>query len=172
MNPRFLKALLPLTILAVGASLYRAQAAPSEAPQVRTSKSKNAQIVARFYEEVFNRHHVDFALKGMRRDYIQHNPYAASGREAFLAFFRAEYKAHPESRARIVRIVAEDDLVVVHAHWTTGPEDRGRAVVDILRLENGQLAEHWDVVQSVPETSANTNGMFGSGASSKRPSDD
>jgi hypothetical protein len=60
-------------------------------------------------------------------------------------------------------MVAEGDLVVVHSHLTLKPGDRGSAVVDIFRIENGKIAEHWDVLQEVPEKSANHNTMFWSG---------
>jgi predicted SnoaL-like aldol condensation-catalyzing enzyme len=66
----------------------------------------------------------------------------------------------PESKGEIKRVIAEGDLVAIHNHVTSNPTDRGRAVVDIFRLENGRVVEHWDVVQDVPEKSANTNTMF------------
>ena len=63
-------------------------------------------------------------------------------------------------RIDIKRLVAEGDLVVTHSHLVREPGDRGQAVVDIFRLENGKIVEHWDVLQDVPEQAANTNTMF------------
>ena len=58
------------------------------------------------------------------------------------------------------RFVAEGDLVVVHSHLVRKPGDRGMAVMDIFRLENGKIVEHWDVLQEAPESPANNNTMF------------
>jgi len=60
----------------------------------------------------------------------------------------------------IKRLIAEGELVVVHAHSRVNSKDRGYAAIDIFRLENGKIVEHWDAVQAVPEKSANSNGMF------------
>ncbi len=58
------------------------------------------------------------------------------------------------------RIIAEGNLVAVHSHLKPNPQDSGAAVVDIFRVEDGKLAEHWDVIQPVPTQAANKNGMF------------
>jgi predicted SnoaL-like aldol condensation-catalyzing enzyme len=92
--------------------------------------------------------------------YIQHNPMAADGAEPFIGFVKYLKSEHPESRYEIKRMIAEGDLVVLHAHVTNSPEDRGVAVVDILRFEDGKAVEHWDVIQPIPETAANDNTMF------------
>jgi len=60
-------------------------------------------------------------------------------------------------------VIAEGDIVVVHSHGFTDPSDSkdlGEASVDIFRVENGKIVEHWDVIQPVPEKSNNSNTMF------------
>jgi predicted SnoaL-like aldol condensation-catalyzing enzyme len=54
----------------------------------------------------------------------------------------------------------KSDLVVLHVHSTRGDATPGRAIVDIFRIENGKVVEHWDVIQDVPTQPANDNGMF------------
>jgi predicted SnoaL-like aldol condensation-catalyzing enzyme len=50
--------------------------------------------------------------------------------------------------------------VIAHVHGIREPGQRGTAIVEIFRLEDGKIVEHWDVMQQVPETSANPNSMF------------
>jgi predicted SnoaL-like aldol condensation-catalyzing enzyme len=92
--------------------------------------------------------------------YIQHNPLAKTGRDAAIAFLEPFFQSHPDANYSIKRIIAEGNLVAVHSHAKFTADDRGLAVVDILRVDHCKIAEHWDVVQPVPEKSANTNGMF------------
>ena len=66
----------------------------------------------------------------------------------------------PNSRSEIKRVIAEGDLVVLHVHSVREPGQRGRAIVDMFRLENGKIVEHWDVIQDIPEKPANDNTMF------------
>jgi predicted SnoaL-like aldol condensation-catalyzing enzyme len=92
--------------------------------------------------------------------YIQHNPMAATGRDAAVNFLEPFFAKNPNINYSIKRIIADGDLVAVHSHGKFAPEDRGIAVVDILRVKGCKVMEHWDVVQPVPEKSANTNTMF------------
>jgi predicted SnoaL-like aldol condensation-catalyzing enzyme len=89
--------------------------------------------------------------------YIQHNPQAPDGFEAFVEFVEGFAE---QFRLDIKRAVAEGDLVVTHSLLKTSPEDRGTAAADIFRLENGKVVEHWDVLQPVPESAANDHPVF------------
>ena len=63
--------------------------------------------------------------------------------------------------ARSSASLPRGDRVILHSHWHGLSDDpRGEAVVDIFRLENGKVVEHWDVIQPIPETAANANTMF------------
>lgn len=103
----------------------------------------------------------------MHPDYIQHNPNAPTGRDATLAMMQASMARNPELSHEVKRVVwgADDDgadLVAVHFHFLRQAGTRGNAIVDILRVRDGYIVEHWDVVQEVPDpaTCKNGNGMF------------
>jgi predicted SnoaL-like aldol condensation-catalyzing enzyme len=122
---------------------------------------QNKRVVRSFYEEAFNDGDPEGAVERYIGDrYTQHNPQAADGPEAFIGFVKWYRGEFPELRVDIKRIIAEGDLVVTHGRLTTSPQDRGTAAVDIFRVENGKVVEHWDVLQPIPEQAANDNTMF------------
>jgi predicted SnoaL-like aldol condensation-catalyzing enzyme len=122
---------------------------------------QNKKIVVDFYEGVFSKHQVQtYSDRYIGTQYIQHNPYVADGKAPFVNYFTQYFKEHPDAKNTIKRVVAEGDLVVLHVHSTQNAQDRGEAVVDIFRVEQGKIVEHWDVIQSIPAESANRNTMF------------
>ena len=121
----------------------------------------NKRIVREWNDLAINQRKPEEAVaKYLGPNYRLHNPGAADGAEPFIAAVNGFAQTFPEFRMEPKRIIAEGDIVVLHSHLIREPGDRGRAVVDIFRLENGKIVEHWDVVQEVPETSANNNTMF------------
>ena len=153
---RVVALIVSAALLSGCASVDRSQA---EASRMVVSTAANKKLVVDFYRTVFIEKRV---VEGFERfvapGYIQHNPALASGREAAVKLLAS--RSTRESIADIKRVVAEGDLVVLHVHSRTSLRDRGRAVVDIFRVAEGKIVEHWDVIQAVPEKSANSNTMF------------
>ena len=120
----------------------------------------NREVVLKFYEAGLNRKDADAALQYVGPRYVQHNPNAADGPEGFrqfIAFLRDKY---PDSHSTIVKSFVDGDFVILHVHAVREPGTRGNAIIDIFKLENGKIVEHWDVTQAVPERTASGNPMF------------
>ncbi|TAJ87101.1 nuclear transport factor 2 family protein [Reyranella sp.] len=120
----------------------------------------NKKVVLDFYEKGLNQKDFDAAAKHFGPKYIQHNPTAPDGIEGFKAFIAMRKEKTPNARSEIKRAFADGDFVILHVESHREPGDRGVAIVDIFRLENGKIVEHWDVIQPIPEKAANSNGMF------------
>ncbi|MDH4874447.1 nuclear transport factor 2 family protein [Pseudomonas sp. BN515] len=89
-------------------------------------------------------------------DYVQHNPHVPTdGAAASLSFLEGFQAQFPALSYEVKRAASSDDLAFVHAHVRTNADDPGAALVDIFRIENGRIAEHWDVLQSIDPQSPN-----------------
>ena len=139
-----------LALTALGAGTAGAQ----------TQQEANKKIVVDFYDKALNQKDFEAASKYLGARYTQHNPNAGDGPEGLKAFLQFLKEKFPNSRSEIKRVFADGDYVIVHVHAVREPGTRGNAIVDIFKLENGKVVEHWDVVQPIPEKAANTNGMF------------
>jgi predicted SnoaL-like aldol condensation-catalyzing enzyme len=129
-------------------------------PAAHADMAANKKNVVEFYEQAINKKDFEAASKYLGPRYIQHNPVAPDGAEGlkgFIGFLKSKF---PDSKSEIKRVFAEGDYVILHVHAVREPGTRGRAIIDIFRLENGKIVEHWDVAQDIPEKAANANGMF------------
>jgi predicted SnoaL-like aldol condensation-catalyzing enzyme len=125
-----------------------------------TDLEANKQTVVAYYQMAFQGDPEKAVSDYFGDRYTQHNPDAEDGPEAFIGFVHYLRNAYPELQLEIKRVIAEGDLVATHSHLILTPGEPGRALADFFRLENGKVVEHWDVIQDVPEKSANSNGMF------------
>jgi predicted SnoaL-like aldol condensation-catalyzing enzyme len=130
------------------------------APALAADPEANKKAVVDFYNLALNQKDFDAASKYLGPRYIQHNPTAADGAEGLKRLVTFLKEKFPNSKSEIKRVIAEGDIVVLHVHSVREPGQRGRAIVDMFRLENGKIVEHWDVIQDIPEKPANDNTMF------------
>jgi len=120
----------------------------------------NRKAVLAFYEKGLNQKDVDAALAYVGDRYTQHNPNAADGPEGFRKFIGFLREKFPNSHSEIKRSFVDGDYVILHVNAVREPGTKGNAIVDIFKLENGKIVEHWDVVQPIPDNPANNNTMF------------
>jgi predicted SnoaL-like aldol condensation-catalyzing enzyme len=129
--------------------------------QVANDLATNKRIAKNCLDLAFNQKKPEEAVtKYVAPNYRQHNPHAPDGPDGVVAFANSYLKANPQLSIEFKRIIAEGEYVVVHSHQKRNPTDRGDAIVDIFRVEDGKLVEHWDVLQSVPAQVSNRNSMF------------
>ena len=116
-----------------------------------------SQLIHDFIEVVWNQGRVEEAERFVAEDLIQHNPALPNGRKALIGFIDGMREQFPEARFETRRLAAEGDLVFTHSLFTPQPGHRGIAVVDVFRIADGLIAEHWDVREDVPETTTSGN---------------
>ena len=151
-------AIRSLTMIAV--SLLALSLGRGEATAGNAQDEANRSTVLAFYEKGLNQKDADAALAYVGDRYVQHNPNAADGPDGFRKFIGFLREKFPNSHSEIKRSFVDGDYVILHVHAVREPGTRGNAIVDIFKLENGKIVEHWDVVQPIPDNPANGNTMF------------
>ncbi len=118
----------------------------------------NKKMVVEFYQQLFGDKNIDVIDDYLKEDYIQHNPMLPDGRDTLKSAARMWFGNAPKTQVDFQKVAADGDLVWLHIKTQFG--DKTVSVVDIFRIEDGKIAEHWDVIQEVPEESANDHPMF------------
>jgi len=114
--------------------------------------AKNKKIVYDFWRSVLQAGHLEMAPQYMMESYIQHNPNVPTGRQGFIDFFSKFRKPGPivdTIRGPLIAIIAEGDRVILSFKEThRDPADTSKRYTttsfEMLRIENGKIAEHWD----------------------------
>lgn len=126
----------------------------------RERRERNKALVLAFYDKVVNQRDFEGALSYLGPRYIQHNPDAADGAQGLRTFMAAMKGKFPHLRVEVKRALADGDYVVLHGHVVRQPGELGSAHMDIFRVEDGKVVEHWDVDQPIPKQCVNPNGLF------------
>src|SRR6266496_4313046 len=123
-------------------------------------ESKNKALVLKAFETLFNKRDYAAAERFWSPDYIQHSAHIEPGRDGLFNLIKslpATLKYEPGT------ILAEGDLVIVHGRFSGFGAPVNWIAADVLRMQNGILVEHWDVIQdeATEEQSKSGNPMFG-----------
>ncbi len=146
-------------------ALVPAAWSPDAAAPMDTATAGNSQLESNkatavaFYDAAINQKDYEAAAAYLGPQYKQPNPTAADGAEGLKGFIEFLKTRFPNQKGENKRVIAEGDLVALHVHSTRDDGTPGRAIVDIFRVQNGKVVEHWDVIQDIPEKPANNNGM-------------
>ena len=122
--------------------------------------ANNKNLVETLCKSVFQNHDFSRLDEIMRDDYIQHNEDVPQGKAGFKKFHEQLIKAMPDFSYSIKKIVAEGDTVMMYStvtathqgEWLGNPPTGNKLnfdTVDIFRIENGKIAEHWDVADTL-----------------------
>ena len=120
---------------------------------------KNKKMVVDFYNEVLT-NIISILSLNMLAKIISNIILLLLMDEKPSWIFKEDFVKNPNSSAEIKRVVAEGDTVALHVHSRTNSQDKGVAIVDIFRIKDGKIVEHWDVIQEIPSEAANDNTMF------------
>src|SRR5450432_39617 len=118
----------------------------------------NKKMVADFYQELFGDKNVGAIDQYIGDTYIQHNPALPDGKDALKKGVAVWFKGQPKDTVDVKHLGADGNLVYIHTKSKMG--NKTYSILDIFRVENGKIAEHWDILQEVPAKSANSHPMF------------
>jgi predicted SnoaL-like aldol condensation-catalyzing enzyme len=124
-----------------------------------TQVEANKQIATTAYQRIFGDLDVTAVDEYMSEGFIQHNPTIADGPEGVKALVQMlASNGIPKQKIVFKHVVAEGEIVFLHSRYEmAGKEYR---FIDIYRVENGKLAEHWDAMMQTPDETAHNNPMF------------
>ncbi|MGW0827715.1 nuclear transport factor 2 family protein [Streptomyces sp. NPDC002845] len=127
---------------------------------VRCLTAYNKKLVTGYVDQLLVRKDLAAVDTYLGPEYHEHDPGIPGGVPGVKTGLGAYFEQFPQLSVAPKRVIAEGDLVAVHSHYVDAPGERGRAVIDLFRVRDGKIVEHWSASQDVPETSANANTMF------------
>lgn len=147
-------------VLTLAAVLFTGHAAAAAPRTDASHRIDGKALVVTFTNLLYNRHDLAAVNAYLSPDFIQHDPRIADGRAGLRAYLTTQNATYPHSYVSIKRVVGEDGLVAVHSNLVLERGTKGYAVLDLYRLVDGKIAEHWGTTQEVPATTVSGNDMF------------
>jgi predicted SnoaL-like aldol condensation-catalyzing enzyme len=131
-----------------------------EIDMANTIPEQNKALVLQAFDTLFNKRDYEAAARFWSDTYIQHSDHIAPGREGLFDLIRS---APDTLRYEHGIVVAEGDHVILHGRFTGEGRPVARIAADVVRIEDGRLAEHWDVLQDEATEAESKSGrpMFG-----------
>jgi predicted SnoaL-like aldol condensation-catalyzing enzyme len=141
-------------------SLPVSQLIEMENHMTKTTTEQNKALVLEALDTLFNKRDYEAAARFWSESYIQHSAHIEPGRDGLFGLIRS---APDTLRCEHQLIVAEGDYVIVHGRFTGSGRPAAWVAADVVRIEDGRLAEHWDVLQDEATEAESKSGrpMFG-----------
>ena len=126
----------------------------------RELEEKNKALVLRAFDTLFDKRDYAAAERFWSPKYIQHSAHIAPGREGLFELVKS---APPPMRYENSLIMAEGNFLILHGRFTNVGQPAAWIAADIVRIEDGVLVEHWDVIQDEATSEQSKSGapMFG-----------
>lgn len=154
-------AAIVLVTMSPGLSAHAAKPSSKAVAQQYELTQRNKALVVKAYQALFGDHDLTALDRYWAENYIQHNPGMTDGRDSVKQLLDTLGVSHwPKQKVDFKRVIAEGDLVmlqVVQPKVGNAPET---VIVDIFRVENNRIVEHWDVIQAVPSDAVNKRPMY------------
>lgn len=123
-------------------------------------QEQNTSVIRQYRHAALVELDFDKASRFFAPTYLQHSPLAPNGTGGLGHFIETLKTKFPNHWHEDKRYFADGDCVICHSHFVMVPGTPGSAVIDIYRMADGKIIEHWDVIQQLPEQPANNNGAF------------
>ena len=154
-------AFITVATLTTSASAVTPKPTPKVIMQQNELTQKNKALVLKAYQELFGDHDLNALDRYWATPYIQHNPTMNDGIDSVKQMLENMGISHwPKQKVEFKRVIAEGDLVMLQVVQPKSDNSTETVIVDMFRVENGKIAEHWDVTQAVPADAVNKRTMY------------
>lgn len=159
MKLQFIAATLFLIVNLTCVQAQKVNNSSTNKKSIMTQEEKNKQLVTAAYQRIFGDLDTTAVDDYMSKDFIQHNPTIADGPEGVEALVQMLVsKRIPKQKIKFKHIIAEGDIVILHSRY--GMAGKEWRFIDIYRVTNSKIVEHWDAMMQMPDKRANNNSMF------------